>query len=100
MDRPFDLVFIDADKQSNTEYVGWAVRMTRPGGVIIVDNVIRAGDVADAASSDDRVQGVRRMNEALRSDPFIAPRVDATAIQTVGSKGYDGFAFIYVKQPG
>lgn len=99
MDRPFDLVFVDADKQSNAEYVRWGVRLTRPGGVIIVDNVVRAGEVADAGSTDERVLGVRRMNQVLVNDPYVAPRVDATAIQTVGSKGYDGFAFIAVKHP-
>ena len=97
MDQPFDLVFVDADKPSNPEYLRWALRLTRPGSVIIVDNVIRAGAVVDAASTDDRVQGVRRMNDLIASDPDIRRRVDATSIQTVGSKGYDGFTLIHVR---
>jgi predicted O-methyltransferase YrrM len=83
---PFDLVFIDADKPSNPDYVAWAIELTRPGSVIIVDNVVRAGAVADADNQDPAVAGVRRMNELIEADP----RVNATAIQTVGSKGYDG----------
>jgi predicted O-methyltransferase YrrM len=83
---PFDLVFIDADKPSNPDYVTWAIELTRPGSVIIVDNVVREGAVADADSQDPAVAGVRRMNELIEADP----RVVATAIQTVGSKGYDG----------
>jgi predicted O-methyltransferase YrrM len=83
---PFDLVFIDADKPSNPDYVEWALKLTRPGSVIIVDNVVRGGAVADADSDDDAVQAVRRMNEGIAANP----RLTATAIQTVGSKGYDG----------
>jgi len=89
----FDLVFIDADKQNNTRYVEGALRLTQPGAVIIVDNVIRAGAVADADSQDDRVQGVRHMNAFIHSEP----RLDATAVQTVGSKGYDGFLLARVR---
>jgi predicted O-methyltransferase YrrM len=89
---PFDLVFIDADKPGNPDYFTWALKLTRPGGLIIVDNVVRGGAVADAASQDPNVLGVRRMNELIAAEP----RVTATAVQTVGSKGHDGFALILV----
>ncbi|MEO7806660.1 MAG: class I SAM-dependent methyltransferase, partial [Steroidobacteraceae bacterium] len=89
---PFDFIFIDADKESIPEYFTWALRLARPGTAIVVDNVIREGAVADAASTDPRVQGVRRFNSMLSSEP----RVSATAVQTVGSKGYDGFALVMV----
>jgi predicted O-methyltransferase YrrM len=89
---PFDLVFIDADKPSLPEYFAWSLRLSRPGTVILVDNVIRDGEVVNAASADPSVQGVRRMNELIAAES----RVSATALQTVGSKGYDGFAFILV----
>lgn len=87
---PFDLVFIDADKPSNPDYFAWAMRLTRPGSLIIVDNVVRDGAVADPNSTDPSVQSVRRLNEIVAAEP----RVSATAIQTVGSKGYDGLAII------
>ena len=89
---PFDLVFIDADKQSNPEYFAAALRLTRPGSVIIVDNVVRGGAVLDAASTDAAIIGVRRLFEMIAEER----RVDATAIQTVGAKGYDGFAVVRV----
>lgn len=89
---PFDLVFIDADKVHNADYFTWAVRLSRPGSLIIVDNVVRDGAVLDATSLDPAVQGVRRLNALLAAEP----RVSATAIQTVGSKGYDGFAIALV----
>jgi predicted O-methyltransferase YrrM len=89
---PFDLFFIDADKPNNAAYFDWALRLSRPGSVIIVDNVVRSGRVVDAASDDEQVQGVRRLLERMAQDP----RVDADAIQTVGSKGYDGFAIALV----
>lgn len=89
---PFDLVFVDADKQSAPEYVAWAVRLARRGSVIVLDNVVRGGAVADPHSPDARVQGVRRALELLAADP----RVSATALQTVGAKGYDGFALAVV----
>jgi predicted O-methyltransferase YrrM len=85
-------VFIDADKQSTAEYFAWAVSLSRRGSVIIIDNVVRDGAVADAATTDATVQGVRRGYEALAADP----RVSATAIQTVGVKGYDGLAIAMV----
>ncbi len=89
---PFDLVFIDADKPSYPDYLDWAVRLSRPRSVIVADNVVRRGDVTDAASPDPNVQGIRRMNEAIARNP----RLSATAIQTVGPKGHDGFAFAVV----
>lgn len=89
---PFDLVFIDADKPSTVDYFQWALKLTRPGSVIVVDNVIRDGKVIDATSPDPSVQGIRRFNDLLAKEQ----RVSATAIQTVGSKGYDGFAIARV----
>ena len=89
---PFDLVFIDADKQSNADYVRASLGLTRPGSVIIVDNVVRSGAVVDAASEDAMVQGTRRLNDYLASEP----RLSATEVQTVGSKGHDGFALALV----
>jgi len=89
---PFDLIFIDADKPRNPEYFAWALKLSRRGSLIIADNVVRNGAVVDAASGDPSVQGVRRFHELLAAEP----RVSATAIQTVGSKGYDGFAIALV----
>ena len=91
---PFDLVFIDADKPNMPDYFRWALRLAHPGTVIVADNVVREGQVANADSVDPSVQGVRRMNEVIAAEP----RVSATAIQTVGSKGYDGFAYILVER--
>jgi predicted O-methyltransferase YrrM len=90
---PFDLVFIDADKPSNATYLEWALRMSRPGTLIVVDNVVRGGAVADADSTDASVAGVRRALDLIAADP----RLEATAIQTVGLKGYDGFAMALVR---
>ena len=92
MDGPFDLTFIDADKQNNAEYFSWALKLSRPGSLIVVDNVVREGAVIDARSRDTAVQGVRRLNELIATER----RVAATAIQTVGVKGYDGFAIALV----
>jgi predicted O-methyltransferase YrrM len=89
---PFDFVFIDADKPNNPNYFAWALKLSRKGSVILVDNVVREGAVADGQSTDPRVQGTRRLFEMLAAEP----RVSATAIQTVGSKGYDGFALAIV----
>jgi predicted O-methyltransferase YrrM len=89
---PFDFIFIDADKPSYPDYFAWALKLSRRGSLIIADNVVRMGAVADAASDDDRVQGARRFNELLAAEP----RVSATIIQTVGGKGYDGFAMALV----
>lgn len=89
---PFDLIFIDADKPGNPDYLNWSLKLSRPGTLIIVDNVARSGAVADATSADPSVQGVRRFAEMVSIDP----RLSATAIQTVGSKGYDGFALAIV----
>ncbi len=94
---PFDLVFVDADKINTLAYVEWALRMSRPGTVIVVDNVIRDGAVADAASTDASVQAMQRFFEWLEREP----RLTATAIQTVGGKGYDGMAIAVVApEPG
>jgi predicted O-methyltransferase YrrM len=90
--EPFDLVFIDADKPPTAEYFDWAVRLSHPGSVIVVDNVVREGKVVDANLDDDAVRGMRRFMDALSRDS----RVTATVIQTVGSKGYDGFALAFV----
>jgi len=90
---PFDLIFIDADKQNIPAYLEWSLRLSRPGTVIITDNVIRDGAVSNPDDPDPRVQGVRRFFELMAADP----RLDATALQTVGSKGYDGFAVAIVK---
>ncbi|MBA2275271.1 MAG: O-methyltransferase [Chloroflexi bacterium] len=89
---PFDLVFIDADKEGYPDYLGWALRLTRPGSLIVADNVVRGGAVMDAADSDPRVRAVRRFLEMVAAEPRLA----ATVIQTVGSKGYDGLAFALV----
>jgi predicted O-methyltransferase YrrM len=89
---PFDLIFIDADKPNTPEYFTWALKLSRRGSLIIVDNVVRDGEIANAASTDPSVQAMRRLNEMLAAEP----RVSATAIQTVGSKGYDGFTVALV----
>jgi predicted O-methyltransferase YrrM len=91
LEGPFDLIFIDADKRSNAEYLRHALRLSRPGTLIVADNVIRGGAIVDD-SDDPSVQGVREFFDALAS----ASGVRATAIQTVGSKGYDGFALVLV----
>jgi predicted O-methyltransferase YrrM len=90
--EPFDLVFIDADKQSAAEHVAWALELVRAGGVIVADNVVRDGALADPGSDDPRVRGVRALHERLAAEP----RVSATTIQTVGAKGYDGFTLALV----
>lgn len=89
---PFDLIFIDADKPSNPDYLRWALRYSRPGTLIIGDNVVRDGEVTNPQSDDARVQGVRTFIEMLGEDP----RLTATAIQTVGVKGWDGFTLAWV----
>jgi predicted O-methyltransferase YrrM len=89
---PFDVIFIDADKPNNPGYLAGALKLAKRGTLIIADNVVRNGAVADAASTDASVQGVRRFTELVAADK----RLSATAIQTVGSKGYDGFALIRV----
>ena len=92
VEGPFDLVFIDADKANQDAYLAWALKLARPGAVIVGDNVVRDGEVANPATRDANVQGVRRFIDLLASEP----RLSATAIQTVGSKGWDGFAFAVV----
>jgi len=89
---PFDFIFIDADKPSNPQYVDWAIRLSRPGTVVVLDNVVRNGAVVDEESRDPNVQGVRAAFDMLAGDR----RLSATALQTVGSKGYDGFAIAVV----
>lgn len=93
---PFDLIFIDADKQHNPEYLAWALKLSRRGSLIIADNVVRGGAVVDPATEDPSVQGVRRFVEMLADEP----RCSATAIQTVGSKGYDGLVIALVTADG
>lgn len=90
--KPFDFVFIDADKENIPDYFTWALKLTRPGSLIVVDNVVRGGKVIDAGSRDHNVIGVRRFNERLKKEK----RVSATTIQTVGVKGYDGFTLALV----
>ena len=89
---PFDLIFIDADKPNNPEYFNWALKLSRKGTLIIADNVVRNGAVIDEHSEDPKVIGIRRFNDLLATSPHVS----ATAIQTVGSKGYDGFAIAVV----
>ena len=89
---PFDFFFIDADKPNNAAYVTWCLKLARAGSIIVADNVVRKGAVIDPANEDANVQGVRRMNELIAAHP----RLSATALQTVGSKGYDGFAMALV----
>ncbi|MFE9877111.1 O-methyltransferase [Streptomyces sp. NPDC005784] len=91
--EPFDFVFIDADKVNNPHYIEWAARLTRPGSVIVLDNVVRGGAVTDGASTDPSVLGTRAALELIASHP----KLNGTAVQTVGSKGYDGFALARVR---
>lgn len=90
--EPFDLVFLDADKASNAVYLEWALQLTHPGSVIVCDNVVRGGRVLDESGDDADIAGIRTFLELVANDP----RVDATAIQTVGFKGWDGFALALV----
>jgi predicted O-methyltransferase YrrM len=90
--KPFDFVFIDADKPGVPDYFAWALRLSRRGSLIVVDNVVRGGAVADAASRDPNVEGVRRLHELIAAEP----RASATTVQTVGAKGYDGFTLALV----
>ncbi|MFG2312903.1 O-methyltransferase [Streptomyces sp. NPDC048566] len=91
--EPFDFVFVDADKANNAHYLEWAVRLTRPGSVIVLDNVVRGGAVTDAASTDPSVRGTRAALDLIAEHPAL----DGTAVQTVGGKGYDGFALARVR---
>ena len=90
--EPFDLIFIDADKRNNPGYLTWALKLSRSGSVIVVDNVVRQGAVVEPSPNDPTLEGVRRLNEMIAAEP----RLDATAIQTVGIKGYDGFIIAVV----
>lgn len=89
---PFDLIFIDADKPNNPHYLEWALHYSRPGTLIVGDNVVRDGEVINGQSDDARVQGVRRFIEMIGDNP----RLTATALQTVGIKGWDGFTLALV----
>jgi predicted O-methyltransferase YrrM len=89
---PFDLIFIDADKQSYPKYLRWALKLSRPGTIIVADNVVRQGKVVETDSDDPNVQGVRRFTELVAAEP----RLSATVLQTVGVKGYDGFLLAVV----
>jgi predicted O-methyltransferase YrrM len=93
VEGPFDLIFIDADKPNNPGYLDWAVKLSRPGTVIILDNVVRDGRVTDASSADRNVQASRAAFDFFREHPEL----DTTALQTVGLKGYDGFALALVR---
>jgi predicted O-methyltransferase YrrM len=94
-DEPFDLIFIDADKENNVGYVEWAIKLGTPGSIIVVDNIARAGRVLDPAPDDLQARAVRDMLDMMGTNP----RLDAAAIQTVGTKGWDGFAVAIVKDP-
>jgi len=89
---PFDLIFIDADKSGYPEYLDWSLKLSRPGTVIVADNVVRDGKVIEAENADPNIQGVRRFTELVAAEP----RLSATVLQTVGTKGYDGFAIAIV----
>ena len=89
---PFDLVFIDADKKSMPDYLDWSLKLSRPGTIIVADNVVRDGKVIEPDNPDPTFKGVRRMTEMMAANP----RLRATAIQTVGARGYDGFAMALV----
>lgn len=90
--EPFDFIFLDADKEHNAEYLQWALKLSRPGTVIVTDNVVREGDVLDERNDDPAVKGTRRFFEAVSKEQ----RVTATVIQTVSGKKYDGFALLLV----
>jgi predicted O-methyltransferase YrrM len=94
--QPFDLIFIDADKWNTPNYFTWALQLSRPGSLIIADNVIRDGGVVDPDSDDSAVQGSQRFHDMLAAHEFGTERVSATTIQTVGVKGYDGFTLALV----
>jgi predicted O-methyltransferase YrrM len=94
-DETFDLVFIDADKENNVAYVEWAIKLGAPGSIIVVDNIARFGRVLEPASDDLQARAVRDMLDMMGADP----RLEAAAIQTVGTKGWDGFAVAVVKEP-
>jgi predicted O-methyltransferase YrrM len=92
--EPFDLIFIDADKPNNPAYLQWSLKLARPGTVIIGDNVVRGGAVAESSSADPNVIGIRNFLTLMRDNP----RLEATALQTVGCKGYDGFSLAIVSE--
>jgi predicted O-methyltransferase YrrM len=91
---PFDFIFIDADKPNNSNYFEWALRLSRPGSAIVVDNVVRSGKIVDSQNQEPNVEGVRQLNDMMSREK----RVSVTEIQTVGVKGYDGFALAIVNR--
>ncbi|WP_313653657.1 O-methyltransferase [Pantoea sp.] len=93
LDAPFDLIFIDADKVNNPLYLEWAIRLSKPGTVIIGDNTVRGGHIIDADSNDPNVTGLRKFVDMISEDE----RLEATAVQTVGEKGWDGFVIAIIK---
>ena len=93
LDAPFDLIFIDADKVNNPHYLEWAIRLSKPGTVIVGDNTVRGGNVIDSTSEDPNVLGLRKFVGMISEDE----RLEATAVQTVGEKGWDGFVIAIVK---
>ncbi len=93
VEGPFDLVFIDADKRNNPNYLDWALRLSRPGTVIVCDNVVRRGRITDPENAEGDVTGTRALFDRLAAEP----RLDATALQTVGAKGWDGFVLAVVR---
>lgn len=95
VEGPFDLIFIDADKPNNPGYLDWAIRLSHPGTIIILDNVVRGGRVTDPSSTDASVKGTRAAFELLKNEP----QLNSTALQTVGLKGWDGFVLAVVKTP-
>lgn len=92
--EPFDFIFVDADKPNNPVYLEWALRLSRVGTIVVVDNVIREGAIVDAESKDESVRGTRRLFDLIAT----SPKLEATALQTVGSKGYDGFVMAVVRE--
>jgi predicted O-methyltransferase YrrM len=93
-DERFDLIFIDADKENNVAYLEWAIKLAAPGAIVVVDNIARFGRVLDPAPDDAQARAVRDMLQMMGDDP----RLDAAAIQTIGTKGWDGFAVAIVKE--
>lgn len=92
--KPFDFIFIDADKENIADYFSWSLKLSRPGSLIIIDNVIRQGEILDARSDNSSVQGVLKLNKLLATDP----KVNAITIQMVGCKGYDGLTIVRVNK--
>jgi len=94
--NPFDMIFVDADKISNVDYFKWSLKLSRPGTLIVFDNVVRNGGILDEHSNDESIRGIQALFDVVSKEP----RVEATALQTVGCKGWDGICVILVKTPG